>query len=334
MKQPDEKPWELPFPCPGTLQLESPERTRTVRAVFGVAQRIHNGNAELPEPDFDLLIKAIERPGYFDWRTRRSAAWTLGHASLDSVRSRRAADALVSALSEDHGLRQIPRRWGHCLLLCLPIPLLILLAERWWEYAGEWSLSSAALVAWFMTSGMLLIPYVPIALAIDHNRGDLVTAECLRSLARLRIPETVPKVIDKLAHVGRRSHEAADNELPDLLECITAEHYGRIARLTSCLCDQFFWSGIALQRAIVSALSRAGDGWAADRLAQYRNTQPVEVQRWIDEALVVLKERKKKEQHAERLLRPSGAPESGELLRPAMGSEPQHEALLRPSVPE
>jgi hypothetical protein len=332
MKKTEDNPWELPFPRPETLHFQSPKQTKSSRAIFNLAKVVRDDQVDISSAEFEQLVAAID-PARFDWQTRRCAAWTLGQVKLDPARAKLAAETLLLTVSgPNQAFRRITKRVLRCLLFCSPALMLGPVAVGWTDFIQDWTLWVGAVFVWFLAAGVVLVPYIPMVLASDYRHSDLINAECVRALARLRIPDTVPDVLEALAHAGRQTREAANHELVALLESITADHYGKIPRLTNCLCNEFFWAGVDLKRAILSALGRAGDGWAAHRLYQAWRSQPIEVRGWIEETLLILSERRKSERHAERLLRPADVPEPENLLRPATGEETAHELLLRPAT--
>jgi hypothetical protein len=215
---------------------------------------------------------------------------------------------------------------GRGLLFALPLALYVFALME----PSKPSDIVAFLFVWMAAGFLVWIPYLPIALDSERLKNDRAIAECVATLSNLRIPASIPAVIEA-RRFGSRTSQTVTRCLPALLGSLTREHYGQIPRLTACLCDAFFAAtDNDSKRAILQALGRAGDGYSADRLERNKRYQPIEVQGWIEEALVILRERRKKEQHAERLLRPSNLPGPDHLLRPATAGEVVPEMLLRP----
>ncbi len=122
--------------------------------------------------------------------------------------------------------------------------------------------------------------------------------------------------------------------LEKLLPLIQPGHYPDVSKdLTPALTRLLTEAEGNLVLELLKALQRAGNGSAVEPIERLlissRYNENSAIREAMDHALVVLRDRREKEQNAERLLRPSDAPGEN-LLRPAGAVTTPDDELLRP----
>lgn len=305
------------------------KRVRPNSRAAALARSILAFNKDTPE-SIDAEIAPLVKVGKYSWRERRAAVWSLGLAELTEVQTRQAGIALARVVQQ--GLPISDSRTGYPImwsfLAAIPAAL-ILDILKWPGWNSFW-------VLWFgltigvtvLFSGFLL----PFSIVLDDKLHGVTREMAITALVRLDQPWSLATFAWAMFNGPAHSRAAAEEALVETLPLISSEQFGQHdPALVPLLCRILRTDKEHLQRPVVQALAKIGTGRAVEPLEQLAKHCSAEVRAEIDLAVPILRERKRKEEDPERLLRASRPSADEELLRAHYGrSTVPDEQLLRP----
>jgi HEAT repeat protein len=271
------------------------------------------------------LLKPLNSPSEYGWKSRQVAAWTLGRAQLNSRQQEIAAETLVRVLegrSDYDGAHLVRAVLGAVLAVSLlMMPLGIVFWQELWN-AFPVFIGAAILVGVLCSSGN-----VSISLESEDEKTIRIRAAAAEALGNLRRPETVGTLLVAHLEGKKKVCAAATSALRQVLPTLTSDHYGQLeSSVSPNLCRALTYWDTTFVLDVVTALGKVGDGRAATALEELEQSERrSEVRKEIAKILPILLERKRYELELKRR-----EEESGTLLRGTANPLPTEE-LLRPA---
>lgn len=301
--------------------------------------------------DVGLLVAVVEYSYVRSWRERVLAAWTLGRVPLSPRQVPRVTSALSGILSTgkqsaDAATHGCYRAWHIGLvpgfLSSLIIGFFAFIPDG--DIALRLLNSSIVIAAMTLFNsalfGLICLPVaLPAVLASDRHRMNWLRAECAAALGRHPTVDAIPPLAEAVQDISPRVRQAAKRALQQTLPLLTAEYYGRVEPSTlSALCKMLSETDEELVVTVLEALEKVGTGTVVSEVLRLTSGGATpRIRQTAQRVLPVLLQRRRQENDARMLLRPSPSPaiSAGTLLRPiscAATADPQ--VLLRPAERE
>lgn len=312
-------------------------RCKAVRAVplRSAIERFLYSPERISDEDASTIITSTMDVSAWRWRESEVAFWALGRMPLSHERRKQAAAALAGFLKRDKfdGFYQVAIAWWGGVVFVTGIIAMARGAD----------LAMAALVA--MGGACGFAPFVWLAARLWGDlRFNQLRASSIESLGLIGSAECAEAVVAAMyetmyarERVFQGSvRQAAALALPRVLASLTPDCYLRMsARFVPNLCHLLNHVKEPLQRDILNALGRMGDGravFAVQRFIAKTDSKPL--RKTAESVLPILERRQIQETAHSTLLRASAAPDDAPnvLLRPAYGGyEDPPQQLLRPA---
>ncbi len=308
------------------LRSASPGRrlaTRTALSLLG----------KPPVESVQPLVSTLHNASVSLWREREIAAWTLGRAPL-SPHDRDAVSASLLGVLENAYRESGWTRAARAVMRNVAVGMIFAVFGFGIFDGGAPFLGAVTMI------NVMIAPIVfPLSLAYDRHLNDHVRAAAAIAVGRLSVPEAVGPLAAALFDRSASVRSAAELALHQVLPALKEEHYGRLgaesmAAVGKCLSHP----DAMLVFKMLDALKVVGTGSAVpfvEKLAHSGRT--MKLRDTAAEVLTVLRDRQRRENDSERLLRSTNSPtdSSGMLLRPARDtSEGDSQQLLRASLPD
>ncbi len=304
------------------------------RAAEGLLQRAAADGC-VADADLQAVLALLLRPNGWRYRARARLIQQLTRLQLSAEQRRTVAAAVLRIAAEDAHADQAGRfaRWA---LLSAAVSLLLVLYFDF-SYANRLLDWLYALATGLLGAVPMAVIVAPVAERSEAVRRAAVRAAAIDAVGMVPSPEAAPMVAAACRQRGITGR-VARRSLPTVLATLRTEHYrpGE-GRLTPDLCRLLPGADAGLQRDILRALERVGDGRGVEAVEAFvarTHSDPLAAR--AREVAALLRQRRARERQSSTLLRPTEAPNdpAAILLRPAPsgGANAEAELLVRPSA--